>query len=121
VSSQLAFPIPIGVDLVDEHGTLFPAVPRKIALTITLDVELADMTGAGHRVLEDAGEDRPPLPRHVLRHADVHGEQASDDSVIALFAQLEILEGQKEAWLALRCTHSSQPLSVAAQMAGLSS
>ena len=41
--------------------------------------------------------------------------------MIALFAQLEILEGQKEAGLAPCCTGSSQPLSVAAQMAGSSS
>jgi hypothetical protein len=40
--------------------------------------------------------------------------------MIALFAQLELLEGQKDAGLALRCTGSGQPLSVAAKMSGSS-
>ena len=40
VSSELALPVPIGVDLVNEHCALLPAVPGEIALTITLDVEL---------------------------------------------------------------------------------
>ena len=47
VSAELAFPVPIGVDLVDEHGALLAAVPRQIALTVALDVELADSAGTG--------------------------------------------------------------------------
>ena len=49
VSSELALPVAIGVDLVDEHGALLPAVPGEIALTITLDVELADAAGTDRR------------------------------------------------------------------------
>ncbi len=75
VSSQLAFPVPIRVDLVDEHRTLLAAVPRQIALTIAVNVEPADPAGTGHRVLEDPGEDGPPLPGHVLRQADVDRQQ----------------------------------------------
>ena len=41
VSSELAFPVPVGVDLVDEHGALLAAVPAEIALTVAVDVELA--------------------------------------------------------------------------------
>ena len=71
VSSELALPVTIGVDLVDEHGTLLAAVPRQIALTVAFDVELADAAGPLDGIFEDAGEDGPPLPGHVLRHADV--------------------------------------------------
>jgi hypothetical protein len=39
-SAELAFPIAIGVDLVDEDGALLAAVPGAIALTVALDVEL---------------------------------------------------------------------------------
>ena len=71
VSSQLAFPVPIRVDLVDEHRTLLAAVPGQIALTIAVNVEPADPAGTGHGVLEDPGKDGPPLPGHVLRQTDV--------------------------------------------------
>ena len=71
VSSELALPVPIRVDLVDEHRTLLAAVPRQIALTVAVDVEPADPAGPGHGVLEDPREDRSPLPGHVLRQADV--------------------------------------------------
>ena len=74
-SSKLAFPVPVRVDLVDEHGALLAAVPGEIALTVAVDVELAHPARAGHGVLEDAGEDGLPLPGHVLRQADVDRQQ----------------------------------------------
>src|SRR6476659_4350418 len=61
VASELAFPVPVGVDLIDEHGPLLAAVPGEIALTIAVDVQLAHPARARDRVLEDAGEDRPSL------------------------------------------------------------
>ena len=61
VSAELAFPVPIRVDLVNEHRALFPAVPGEIALTITLDVELSHAAWADHGILEDAGENRLPF------------------------------------------------------------
>ena len=84
----------------------------KIALPIALYVELGHPARATHRILEDAREDCPALPGHVLREADVHREEASHDRIIALFAQSDLLDGQKEAGLAQRCTGSSQPSSV---------
>ena len=41
VPSKLAFPVPVRVDLVNEHRTLLAAVPRQIALTIAVNVEPA--------------------------------------------------------------------------------
>jgi len=77
VSSELPFPVAVSVDLVDEHGALLAAVPREIALTVAVDVELAHAPRTGDGVLEDAGEDGPPLPRHVLRQADVDRQQCA--------------------------------------------
>ena len=77
VSAELALPVAVGVDLVDEDGALLAAVARQVALAVAVDVELAHAAGAGDRVLEDAGEDGLPLPGHVLRHADVDGQQGA--------------------------------------------
>ena len=76
-SSELAFPVAVGVDLVDEHRALLAAVASQIALAVTVDVELADAARACNGVLEDAREDCLPLPRDVLRHADVDGQQGA--------------------------------------------
>ena len=57
VASELAFPVPIGVDLVDEHGPLLAAVAGEIALAVTLHVQLAAPARAGDGVLEDPGKD----------------------------------------------------------------
>src|SRR5215213_9528480 len=75
VASELAFPVPIGVDLVDEHGALLAAMPLEVALTVAVDVEPTHAARTRDRVLEDAGEDTPPLPSHVPRHADIDGQQ----------------------------------------------
>src|SRR3954453_3746370 len=74
-SAQLAFPVPIGIELVDEDGALLAAVPADIALTIPVDVEPSHTARTGDGILEDAGEEGPPLPGHVLRHADVYRPQ----------------------------------------------
>ncbi len=78
VSSELALPVPVRVDLVDEDRTLLAAVPGQIALTVAVNIERADPAGTGHRVLEDPRKDSPPLPCHVLRQADVDGQQCPD-------------------------------------------
>ena len=83
VACELAFPVPIGLDLIDEHRSLLAAVPGEIALTVAVDVELAHAAGTRDGVLEDAGEDRPPLPGHVLRHADVDGHEGAHATAAA--------------------------------------
>jgi hypothetical protein len=74
-SMELAFPVVIRVDLVDEHGALLAPVPGQVALTVAVDVELAHAARSGDRFLEHAGEDGLPTPGHVLRQADVDGHQ----------------------------------------------
>ena len=81
VSAELTFPVPVRVGLVDEHCALFAAVPGEIALAVTVDVELSDAPRADHGILEDAGEDRPSSPVHVLRQADVDRHKPAGDLV----------------------------------------
>src|SRR3954466_3320172 len=78
VAPQLALPVPVRVDLVDEHGTLFTAMPGQIALTVAVEVELADPSTTGDGLLEHAGDDGSPLPRHLFRRSDVDREQPPD-------------------------------------------
>ena len=42
VAAELALPVAVRVDLVDEHGALLAAVAGQIALAVAVDVELAD-------------------------------------------------------------------------------
>src|SRR4051812_4047114 len=41
-SAKLALPIPVRLDLVDEHRTHLASMPGEIALSVAFDVELAD-------------------------------------------------------------------------------
>ena len=60
VSSELAFPVTIGIDLVNEHRTLLAAVPRQIALTVAVNIEPAHPARSGNGILEHPGEDGLP-------------------------------------------------------------
>ncbi len=79
VAPELSLPVSIGIDLVDEDGPLLAPVAGGVALPVALDVERAHVARAVDGVFEHAGEDGPALPAHVLRHADVHGEQLAHD------------------------------------------
>ena len=77
VPSELALPVAVGLDLVDEDGALLATVPAQVALPVPVYVEPAHAPRTGDGVLEDAGEDGLAPPRHVLRHADVHRQQGA--------------------------------------------
>src|SRR2546430_13841058 len=68
-------PFPHPAPLPFNPAPLPPAVPSEIALPVPVDIELAHTPRTGDGILENAGEDGPSLPVHVLGHADVHGEQ----------------------------------------------
>jgi hypothetical protein len=75
LSSELAFPVAVGVDLIDEDRALLAAVPGQVALSVAVDVELAYAPRPTDGVLEYAREDRFPLPGHILRQPDVDRHQ----------------------------------------------
>src|SRR3954452_19097464 len=81
-SAELALPIAVGVDLVDERRPHLAAVPGEIALSVPLDVELGHPAGTRHGFLEHAGEHGLALPLHVLRQADVDRQQGPNVSQV---------------------------------------
>jgi hypothetical protein len=76
-SPELALPIAIGIDLVDEHGPLLAAVSREIALAVAVHVEPAYAARTADRMLEDAREHGLALPGHLLGHPDVDRQQGA--------------------------------------------
>ena len=69
---ELILPVAIRFDLVDEDGSLLTSVPGQIALTVPVQIELADSTTATHRSLPDPGVHGTTLPRDVARESYVH-------------------------------------------------
>jgi len=47
--AQLALPVAVGLQLVDEHGPLLAAVPDEVGLRVTVDVRPADPHPTPHR------------------------------------------------------------------------
>src|SRR5262249_13013143 len=75
IPAEVLLPVPVGLDLIDQHGPLLAAVPAGVALAVAVDVEPPDHRRAVHRVLPYASVDGLALPGHVLRQADVHRQQ----------------------------------------------
>jgi hypothetical protein len=57
----------IGLDLVDEHGSLLAAVPSQIALTVAGQIQAAGPTTRVRRLLPDSRVDRAAFPVNVAR------------------------------------------------------
>jgi hypothetical protein len=81
VGPEVLLPVPVGLDLVDQHGPLLAAVALRVALAVAVDVEPPDHRPARHRVLPYPRVDGLVLPGHVFRQADVHRQQHRDLSV----------------------------------------
>ena len=75
VTTEELLPVPVGLDLVDEHGALLPAVPCEVALPVAVDVEAPHHPRPVDRALPHAGVHGAAAPGHVLRHPDVEGQQ----------------------------------------------
>ena len=81
VAIEKLLPVAVGLDLVDEHGTVDAAVAVQVALPVAVDVEATDPPPTLDGVLPDARVDGPALPLDIARHADVHRQQpTSGDS-----------------------------------------
>jgi hypothetical protein len=76
VPAQLALPMAIGVDLINENSTVLAAMPSQVSLPIAIDVEPADQARALNRRFPNGGVDGLPLPGDILREAHVYGKQA---------------------------------------------
>ena len=69
---QVLLPIAIRFNLVDEDGALLTTISGQVALTISLQIQPADPTGAMHWILPDRGVHSTTLPLDVARKSDIH-------------------------------------------------
>lgn len=65
--AQVFLPVAVGIVLIHEHGTVFAAVARGIALAVAVDVEPPHLARALDGCLPDAGMNGPALPGDVAR------------------------------------------------------
>ncbi len=75
IAAEVPLPVPVGLDLVHQHGTLLTAMAVQVALAVAVDVQPPHHPRPGHRVLPHTGVDGLALPGHVLRHPDVYRQQ----------------------------------------------
>jgi len=71
VSVELALPVAIGVDLIDEDGPVLAAVPNQIPLPVAVDVEPTYHASALNGCLPNGGVDGLPAPRDITRQTHV--------------------------------------------------
>src|SRR5579863_9053880 len=62
VAAQKTLPVMVRIHLVDEYGTVLPAVTGEIGLRITIDIELAHHSPTRNRRFPDCGSDRFAVP-----------------------------------------------------------
>jgi hypothetical protein len=66
-----AFPVAIGVDLINQNGSLLPTMTDEIALRIANNIELARHSSVLHWGFPDRGTDHLTVPRHVAWKTDI--------------------------------------------------
>jgi hypothetical protein len=71
VSTELALPIVIGVDLIDEDGSVLAAVPRQVPLSVAVDIESPYQAPALNRCFPNGGVDGLLSPREVTGQTHV--------------------------------------------------
>src|SRR5215472_8461815 len=75
-AAEKAFPVMVGVHLVDKYGAMFPSVTSQIALRVTINIELAHHAPSGNRKFPDCGSDSFTVPCHVAGKTDIYGKQS---------------------------------------------
>jgi hypothetical protein len=96
VAAQLLLPVPVGLDLVHEHGAVLPAVPGQVALPVAVDVQPPHLPRALDRPFPYRRVHRPAVPGHVLRPAHVDRQQAAGPR--ACDRQTVLLTRQPDHW-----------------------
>src|SRR6185369_17459747 len=86
ITSEKAFPVAIGLHLIDKDGSLLPSMAGEIALPIANDVELAHHAPAFHRRLPNPGTHSLPAPRHVAWKPDIYREQSTHVHLIDILS-----------------------------------
>jgi hypothetical protein len=76
ITPKKALPVIIGIQLINEYGTLFASVACKIGLGIPIDIQLAHLPSPLHRKLPDRCSHRLALPLHFAWQTGVQREQS---------------------------------------------
>jgi hypothetical protein len=69
---QLLLPIAIGFNLINEDGSMLASMPGQVALTVSQEIQAADVTVTMHRLLPDPGVYGVSPPRDVARKPNVY-------------------------------------------------
>ncbi len=72
ITPEKAFPVVIGIHLINKNGAMLPAVAGEIALRIPIDIELAHHSPSRNRRFPDCGSDSFAVPCHVARQTDIY-------------------------------------------------
>jgi hypothetical protein len=72
VTAQLAFPIPVGIDLVNQNRSVLAAMPGEIALSVTVDIQPPNQAPALDRFLPDTRVHGLAVPRNVTRKSNIY-------------------------------------------------
>jgi hypothetical protein len=72
VPSEKAFPVVIGVRLINKNGALLSAMAGEVALSIAIDIELAYHASSLDWRFPDRGTDSLTVPCHVARETDIN-------------------------------------------------
>ena len=67
-----AFPVVIGVHLINKNGALLPAMTGEIALPVAVDIELAHHSSSLDWRFPDRGTDSLAVPCQVAWKADIY-------------------------------------------------
>jgi hypothetical protein len=68
-------PVPVRLDLVDEHSPVDATMPLHVALAVTVHIESSNHTTIDDGILPNPSADKSPLPLDVTRLTNVHRQQ----------------------------------------------
>ncbi len=71
-TSEKAFPVVIGVHLIDKNGALLPTMTGKIGLGVANNIELAHDLSSLNWTFPDRGTDSLTVPGHVAWKTDIY-------------------------------------------------
>jgi hypothetical protein len=72
VAAEMLLPVPVRLDLVDQHGPLLAAVTFEVPLPVAVDVQPAHHDRPVHRFLPNTGVHSLALPGDIARQSYVH-------------------------------------------------
>lgn len=72
LTAQLTFPVPVGIDLIDQNCSVLAAMPGEIALGVTVDIQPPDQASALDRIFPHARVHGLIAPRNVARKSNIY-------------------------------------------------